>query len=240
MKSIEHRNSPLPKGPWLLTQRWEHLLFMHYPVLKERLQELVPKELEIDTFKGQAWITVIPFKVSDMRLRYLPPFPYLNTYLELNVRTYVKRKGRTGIYFFSLDADKMAAVLGARAGTLPYYYAKMKMQQDNGRFYFESIRKDVSGAALKGSYRRDSAPYFPKKDGLDFWLLERYYLWSYKKGQLFCLGIHHKRWEVSEVKAEISSHQLVPFLPGEELPKQPLMHYAESKRVLFWRLRKSP
>ncbi|SEI14233.1 hypothetical protein SAMN05192559_1203 [Halobacillus karajensis] len=239
IKSTQHREYSLPDGPWLMTQKWNHLLFMHFPVSKEVIKDHIPRDLELDTYEGTAWITIIPFKVSDMRLRKMPPVPYLNSYLELNVRTYVRRNGLPGIYFFSLDADKILAVLGARLATLPYYYSKMKMKEEKeNTFHYTSMRKGEPEAIFKGSYGPISEAYFPEKGSLAYWLLERYYLWSYKKGALFRGGIHHKQWKIHDAEVAIENQNLSSFLPDHFFNKRPLLHYAFSRRVLFWPIKK--
>ncbi|WP_163528836.1 YqjF family protein [Halobacillus ihumii] len=237
----EHRDSPLPQGPWIMTQKWEHLLFMHLPVSKEIMAQHIPQGLELDTFEGKAWITIIPFKVSDMHMRKMPPIPFLKSYLELNVRTYVKHNGLSGIYFFSLDADKILAVLGARLTTLPYYCANMTLNEERvGNFHFQSARKGESNVAFKGSYRPNSTSYYPGNKSLSFWLLERYYLWTVKNGSLFRGGIHHKRWKVHNAEAAVEEfYNLISFLPKGVLSEKPLFHYAPSQRALFWPVKKT-
>ncbi|WP_084268630.1 YqjF family protein [Oceanobacillus damuensis] len=176
LNTTEHRDDRLPKGAWLMTQKWEHLLFMHLPVSREVIKEFIPDGLELDTYHDKAWISIIPFQVNHMRLRSMPPIPFLHSYLELNVRTYVKRNGVKGIYFFSLDANQLLAVIGARIATIPYHYAKMKMNKKKGFFHYESIRKGKTKANFKGAYRPISEPYYPDKESLSSWLLERYYM----------------------------------------------------------------
>lgn len=235
--NTEHRECPLPHGPWVMTQKWDHLLFMHLPVSKEVMKKQIPEDLEVDTFDGEAWITIIPFKISDMRLRKMPPIPFLRSFLELNVRTYVRRNGLPGVYFFSLDADKLLAVLGARIATLPYFYAKMKMKKRADTFHYSTTRRGSSDAFFKGSYHPISESYFPEKGSLTYWLLERYYLWSYKGGALFRGDIHHSQWEIHDAEAAIMKQDMIPFLP-ENVHEKPLLHYASSKRVLFWPIKK--
>lgn len=131
LNHINHRNAPLPEGPWLMYQKWEDLLCMHIPVNAQELMPHIPKELELDLYGGDAWISIFPFKVRNLQVRGLPRFPYIHEFLELNVRTYVKYKNVPGIYFFSLDAEKLIPVIGARIGTLPYYKAKMRKAEIN-------------------------------------------------------------------------------------------------------------
>lgn len=109
-----------------MAQTWVDLLFMHWPVNIDTLRPLIPSFLEIDTFDSMAWIGVVPFGMTNIHLNSLPPIPLFSRFLELNVRTYVKWKGKSGIYFFSLDASHPVAVETARTFfCLPYYNATM-------------------------------------------------------------------------------------------------------------------
>lgn len=238
VQSTSHREYPLPKGPWVMMQKWVDLLFLHWPVPKNVMEDLIPPELELDTYDKDAWITIIPFKVSRMRLRNMPQIPYFRSYLELNVRTYVKRNGMKGVYFFSLDASKVHAVLGARMATLPYFYANMDMRKNGDTFRFNSRRIGEESAVFNASYRPVGEPFTPQKDSLNDWLLERYYLWTYKFGSLFRVGIHHGRWEMQQAEAVIENQLVTPFIPASVLEKQPIKQYASSKIALFWMVRK--
>ncbi|AXF55682.1 YqjF family protein [Salicibibacter kimchii] len=238
LESTQHRVDPLPKGPWLMTQKWEHLLFMHFPVPSEVMRRHIPEGVELDTYKGVAWLTILPFKINDMRFRKMPPIPFLKSFLELNVRTYVRRNGISGIYFFSMDAEKLLAVLGARTGTLPYFHARMKMKEKKGAFHYYSTRKRDATFAFEGSYHPVSESYYPEKDSLAFWLVERYYLWSESKNALFEVGIHHKPWKIHDAEATIIKQNMAPSLSDTLLNAEPLLHYAPARRVLFWPLKK--
>ncbi|MFC3038677.1 YqjF family protein [Virgibacillus xinjiangensis] len=239
LQETGHRDSPLPAGPWMMTQKWDDLLFLHLPASPETIRRYVPDQMELDTYDGEAWVSIIPFKISDMRIRLLPSFPYIRKFLELNVRTYVKRDGIPGIYFFSLDAEKLLPVLGARMGTLPYYYANMGMKKRGDWFHYHSKRHGNRELAFKGRYRPMSESRFPEKGTLDHWLLERYYLWTQVKDHVFTVGIHHLPWKVADAEAIIEKQGLTPFLPAEATGNRMLLHYAHSRRVLFWPLKKA-
>src|SRR5262245_35014335 len=117
-----HRPWPIHPGSWLMAQGWHDLLFAHWPVPVKALQRLIPESLEIDTFEGQAWLGVVPFRITDVRLPWLPPLPGVSAFPELNVRTYVTDGRKPGVWFFSLDAGNPAPVLAARYGyRLPYF-----------------------------------------------------------------------------------------------------------------------
>ena len=96
LASAEHRPWPPPSRAWVMAQRWHDLLFEHWPLPAGELRAAVPASLELDTFDGQAWIGVIPFRMSGVRLRFTPALPGLSAFPELNVRTYVVRDGKPG------------------------------------------------------------------------------------------------------------------------------------------------
>src|SRR5437867_5100192 len=124
LNQTSHRPWPLPSRPWVTTMRWHDLLFLHWPVRPEIIRPLIPNGLELDTFDGAAWIGVVPFRMTGVRLRWLPPLPGISAFPELNVRTYVRVRDRPGVYFFSLDAGSRTAVAMARAWFhLPYFHA---------------------------------------------------------------------------------------------------------------------
>src|SRR5918992_4461493 len=121
----EHRPYPLPDGTWALGMSWRDLLFMHWPVRADFLRPLVPPALKLDTFDGSAWVGVVPFRMTGVRPRFVPPVPGMSAFPELNVRTYVTpaaTKEKPGVWFFSLDATNPLAVRAARwTYHLPYF-----------------------------------------------------------------------------------------------------------------------
>ena len=124
LQEVAHRPWPRPAGPWVMAQSWHDLLFAHWPVDSERVRPLVPDRLEIDSFDGQAWLAVVPFRMTGVRLCGTPAVPWLSAFPELNVRTYVKYGGKPGVWFFSLDAGNPLAVVIARAWFSPALFSR--------------------------------------------------------------------------------------------------------------------
>ena len=124
-----HRPWPAPARPWSVFMRWHELLFIPWTVPAAALRPFVPARLELDTFGGEAWLGVVPFRMSGIRKRLLPAVPGTAAFPELNVRTYVTAAaggGRPGVWFFSLDAANRLAVRVARwQFHLPYFDAAM-------------------------------------------------------------------------------------------------------------------
>ena len=97
------------RGPWVLAMRWQDLLFAHWRVDPAALRPFIPSGLELDLRDGEAWLGVVPFRMSGVRPRWTPPMPGLSAFPELNLRTYVRGGGHSGVWFFSLDAASRVA-----------------------------------------------------------------------------------------------------------------------------------
>src|SRR5919106_2999587 len=194
MEQTTHRPWPLPKTPWVLSMRWHELLFLHWPVRPDTLRPWIPAGLELDTFDGWSWIGVVPFRMSGVRVRYVPlslAFP------ELNVRTYVKGSTRPGVWFFSLDAASRSAVRAARWVGLPYYDARItvRLEEDTVHYGSARVHKGAAAADFDASYRPIGAIYHAARDTLDHWLTERYSLYAADGADRVVYGeIHHAPW----------------------------------------------
>src|ERR1041384_3644254 len=112
MVAVDSHHIDAPAGPWVMVQRWHDLLFAHWRCPISDLRPLIPQPLEIETYDGDAWISVIPFYMSGVRMRWSPPIPTTSAFQEINVRTYVTLDNRPGIWFFSLDCESSLAVVG--------------------------------------------------------------------------------------------------------------------------------
>src|SRR4051812_46149326 len=110
--------SAVPQEPVrrpVMRQRWENLTFLHWRYRVADVRPLLPAGLEPDVYDGEAWVGLVPFRVRGLTLPKAPAVPWLSTFPETNVRTYViDRTGRRGVWFFSLDAARLPAVAGAR------------------------------------------------------------------------------------------------------------------------------
>ncbi|MBI5667250.1 MAG: DUF2071 domain-containing protein [Chloroflexi bacterium] len=235
-----HRPFPPPRGPWLMAQSWGDLLFAHWPVSPEALRPLLPPALPLDTFNGQAWIGVIPFAMDYIRGRGLPPIPLTRASLELNVRTYVIRDGKPGVWFFSLDANNPLVVLGARLGfKLPYFNARMRLAREDDTVHYWSRRQHPGAvsAEFRVAYEPSSAVFLAQPDTLEHWLTERYILYTAgQHGTIYGGEIHHIQWPLQRAEADIRLNTMAAAV-GIELPqRRPLLHYARRMDMLVWPL----
>jgi uncharacterized protein YqjF (DUF2071 family) len=219
-------------------QTWDDLLFAHWGASAESLRPLLPSGLELDLYEGEAWIAITPFRVSALRARGLPPFPFVSAFLELNTRTYVTAGGKPGIWFFSLDASSQLAVEAARRGyKLPYYRADMRAAWRGGWLEYESRRSDSRGepASFRTRYKPIGDELDPDPHSLAHFLTERYCLYTTDEGRLKRAEIHHRRWPLQSAEAEIEENTMQP--KGVELvDEKPLLHFSARQDVVIWPL----
>lgn len=231
--------SPLPDGKWVMRQTWDNLLFAHWPIPVGAIRDKVPLPLEVDTYDNCAWIGVVPFGMSRIRMRGLPSIPYTSSFPELNVRTYVTCKGRSGVYFFSLEAANRLAVAVARSLIhLPYYHAKITQTAEDGWIQYTSrrIHRNAQAADFQGKYRPVSEVFRSNKDTLEEWLTERYCLFTTHRNQVYRCDIHHPPWPLQHAEAQITQNT-VPASRGLKLPvSDPLLHFAKKLDVHIWPL----
>jgi uncharacterized protein YqjF (DUF2071 family) len=240
LRHVAHRPLPLPSGRWAMAQTWADLLFCHWPVAPEQLAPHVPASLPLDRFDGSAWLSVTAFEVQGTRLRGTPPPPRLSRFAELNVRTYVTRGGRPGIWFLSLDAASMLAVAVARGVyRLPYLRARMEIRRDGPWIDYRSERHDPRGApaGFEARYRPAGGVRHADPGSLEAWLVERYRLYTVDgEGRVFAGDIHHRPWTLQDAVADIRANTMTaPH--AIDLPGEPLVQFARRQDVVFWPLR---
>jgi uncharacterized protein len=224
-----------------MAQTWRDLLFAHWPIAVAALRPLVPAGLQLDTFEGQAWVGVVPFRMTGIRARWLPPVPWLSAFAELNVRTYVTVGGKAGVWFFSLDAANPIAVATARRWFhLPYMNAAMSCRADGDAVVYSSRRTHpgVAAAEFRAQYR-PLDPVAPSEPGsLAHWLTERYSLYTLGGQQRVLRGeIHHRPWPLQAAKAEIVANTMASAAGITLPPEPPLLHFARRLDVVLWSLR---
>jgi uncharacterized protein len=237
-RSLEHTgHRPWPIAPrgWTMGQSWEDLLFAHWRVPLDELRPHVPPGLEVDQHDGTPWLGVTPFRLTNLRARGTLPIPRVSSFLELNVRTYVRAAdGKPGIWFFSLDASSRLAVEAARRGyKLPYFHARMSANRRGEWIDYECARIEEAGRVFSGRYRPNGTAFNPSPDSLEWFLAERYCLYTTdERKRLLRAEIHHEPWTLQAADAEIELASISPL----ELRGDALCHFSRRQDVLIWPL----
>ena len=201
LTQTDHRPWPLPGAAWVWRQSWVDLCFIHYRVTRSQIAPLLPAGLELDTYDGQVWIGVVPFRMEDVSRRGLPAVLGLGDFPELNIRTYVTCGGKPGVWFFSLDAGNSLAVWGGRRFfDLPYHRAAFSIRRRGDEFDYSAVRGDRRFAATfsAGQFAPSTAGSF------EHWATERYCLYAVDGARrLHRVEVHHPKWPLQEACVDI-------------------------------------
>ena len=228
LKHSSHRPFPLSDSSWAFYQEWSDVLFLHWPVQPELLQLIVPEGLNVQVYKGNAWVSLVVFRLTNVRARYLPPIPAISDTNEVNIRTYVTCKGKPGVYFLNMELGKTLTKLLAKTITgLPYQTSAIEHQPG----HYTSLNSN-HGDELNLQYQAQQK--ILDKTELDRWLTERYSLFQdYERNTIIEFEVHHTEWPLHDVS--IQNHQLKYDRFSSLIHKEPqCMHYSPGVEVLTW------
>lgn len=210
-----------------LRQSRRRLTFLHWPFAPDLIRSLVPRSLDLDTFDGAAWIGLVPFEIYGT-----PGLPY---FPETNLRTYViGPDGQRAVWFFALEATRLAAVLGARAFYhLPYFWAGMGVRSENGAIRYRSRRRWPQDRSVVADIliqpRERLAPSEIAEH--DHFLTDRFLLYTLARGRLAHAQIEHPPWPLARARV-IELQQTLLEKAGLPAPtSDPLVHYSEELAV---------
>jgi uncharacterized protein len=220
--------------PWVWSQHWINLLFLHWRIPVDDLLLHVPPEVTVDTFAGWAWVSLVLFRLK-VRPRWLPFIPWVSTFNELNLRTYVCHRERPGISFLSLHANNRWAIRLARWLTpLPYFAARTRYEQKAAGFSFDCCNATLPDGRLSIDFSPEGQPWQPQDGTLDAWLLERYRLFiAGKRRRLHVAQVAHPPWTIRRARATVSANTITaPF--GIDLSRPPdLVHFSSGVTTRF-------
>ena len=221
----------------VMLQRWSWLTFLHWRYDPRVIQRILPNGLLCDTFDGAAWVGLVPFYIPQLNIAGLPSIPWACTFPETNVRTYVRGPdGRTGIFFFTLEAARLLAVLGARLTyRLPYRWATMNVEKRGAVVEYRSRRlplfgKGETNIAVKIGSGRDWGDF-------DFFLTARFRLYTSSRGRIAFADIEHKPWPLQSARVLRLNQNLIEMSGAPRESGAPVVHYSDDLLVKIDRLR---
>lgn len=208
-------------------QRWQTFTFLHWAYDPAEVQRLLPADLEIHTYDGLAWVGLTPFVLADFHPPGLPAIPGLSTFPETNLRTYVlNTKGVDGLWFFSLDADELATVLGARTLLqVPYQWAAMTVQANSTVTY--RSRRRWSPAAGHDIVVVPGAPLATEQlVERDHFLTGRWRAFTKIADCVVTVPVEHQPWPLWRVRVDQLNQDLLTAAGLPEPQGEPLAHYS--------------
>ena len=227
-----HRPWILPSSPWTYYQEWNNALFLHWKASLKDLLEIVPKGISLDTFNGDPWISIVAFTMEKISIKGLPSISTISNFHEINVRTYVIKDNKPGVYFLNIEAQKqMSAWIAKSLSGLPYEKAIIKRKKNDQEQTYISKNK-MKGFNLDASFIVGER--FEKKSQLDKWLIERYCLYHETKNKIYRYEIHHSEWQLNKVESlDLKVNYKVGKISFDKVPT--LAHYSDGVKVLTWK-----
>tara|TARA_B100000768_G_scaffold33816_1_gene32352 strand:+ start:2838 stop:3569 length:732 start_codon:yes stop_codon:yes gene_type:complete len=223
----KHRPWNFPNKNWRFYQEWNNAIFLHFKVEIEELKQYVPKELEIDLFDGEPWVSVVAFTMEKIRPKYIPAFPPISNFHEINIRTYVKLNNKTGVYFLSIEGgSKLSCKIAKFISDLPYRYSNI----ERSNTYYKSNNSNFNDELY---FEFEIGKQIELKTKLDNWLTERYALFQDAKKYINQYEIHHLPWLVYDVNLNNLKCNYPKF--NNLLKKEPVkIQYSKGVQVIAW------
>lgn len=229
LSNISHRPFEIPNRQWQYYQEWNKVLFFHWTIPFDILRKCVPENLNIDTFDGKCYVSLVAFTMEKIRPGFLPAVGLISNFDEINLRTYIENDNKKGVYFLNIEAGKTLSTFIAKSiSRLPY--EKSNIIRTESTYYSENIKR---GFNLHTEFEIKNELHH--KTELDKWLTERYCLYLDIDKKSYRYDIHHKEWDLKSV--EIKMLDLSYKIGGLNLTnKQPnLSHYSDGVKVIAWK-----
>ena len=174
---------------WIIQQKWSELVFISYEVDKDLLKKALPEQLEPDLYEGKAYVSIVPFVMSDIKFFFSPVLPFSKLF-ELNLRTYVRYKGKKGIFFFTLDSNhRLGNFIARNFFHLPYRYSNLRLIKEHQSLkFYESNSIDVEVKTTNEDL----------ECRLSTWLTERYSLYTVSGKRVFRGDVIHDPWKLNK------------------------------------------
>ncbi len=210
--------APALRGRQIMHQRWEDIAFLHWRVEAARVAPLLPAGTRPDIFDGSSWVGLIPFRMVGAGLGTGPAIGWFGTFAETNVRLYsVDRTGRRGVVFRSLEASRLAVVLGARLSLgVPYCWARMRVRDSGRALEYTTTRRWPGGRGVRSRIVVRPEPSVIGHDPLALFLTARWGLHTRRLGRSLFVPNEHPSWPLQAATLLHLDDELVAAagLPG--------------------------
>ena len=186
-----------PVGFAVMKQEWRELAYIHFDYDPDVVQALLPPGLEVDTWGGRAWVGLIPFSMRRISFPFTPAVPWLGSFPEINVRTYVIRNGVPGVWFFSLDVNRLLPAFVARLTyRLPYCWGRASNTVVGDRLVTDVKRRWPAGEA-SAHIEVSIGDSIAEPTAFEHFLTARWGLYSRAgRTKLRYAPVDHPRWDL--------------------------------------------
>ena len=233
LKYYSHRPFKYPNHSWKYYQEWNKAVFLHWEVLPELVQPLLPKGIKPDLLNGKTWVSLVAFNMNNIGIRNLPKMPYISDFFEINIRVYITCNGKPSVYFLNMEGSKRSSCkILKTVSKFPYRYSKMSR---DGTIYTSKNKTFKDAFNMEYTIENTSI----EKDETDLWLTERYAVFQNYKNHIIEYNVHHIAWPMQSIIINKLNLNYPRF--SHLINNQPdKIHYSSGVQVLTWDKRKLP
>jgi len=202
---------------------------------------MLPDGLVVDTFdRGdgpQAWVSLVPFRMRRAGPTLLPPLPWISTFAETNVRTYVvDSAGNRAVWFLSLDAARLPVVAFARwAIGFPYVWASMRIEQAGTRWSYTTAQRRWPRRPTAATQVVIEVGDVIEPTGLDVFLTARWGTVAQRAGRLHHHPVDHPPWVLHDAEVVLLADSALTACGLTAPVGEPLVRWAEPLDARFGR-----
>jgi uncharacterized protein YqjF (DUF2071 family) len=222
----------------IMVHRWDDLTFLHWSFAPDVVQRLLPNSLTVETYDDRAWVGLVPFMMRVGTAR-VSSVPYMSRFCETNVRTYVTdRAGRSGIWFFSLDAARLGAVVTARTTyRLPYFWSRMRLERAGPTISYSCVRRwpGPRGARSDVAIEIGDAYTPDALNARDHWLTARWTLFSVRGTRARFARAFHEPWPLRRARVTSCRDELLAAAGLPPNHDEPIAHFSDGVAVRIGR-----
>lgn len=228
LSELKDSDNDLISDKWNYYQEWNDTVFLHFEIPYDLLIDLIPLGLELDSINKKYYVSLVAFTMNELYPKNLFPLNYISNFHEINIRTYVKKNNKYGVYFINIEAEKkLSSFIAKMLSKLPYERSEIIRKSNNYRSlnHKKKLEIDIDYKILDGVV---------KKNDLDIWLLERYCLFYVKNSKIFRYDIYHKPWTIQDlelIRMKIKYRFGNVILNSDNLVR---FHYSKGVDVLSW------
>ncbi len=230
-RTIPKEGEATMRETWCVEQTWRNLAMAHWRADPGAVMRHIPPGLELDLFDGCAYVSAVVFSVDPFRLRGLPPIPGMRRFWQMNLRTYVRRGEKPGVWFLRLETDRVwPARLGKLAYALPFEPADMAAMENGNRLAIGVVSQAGGGPALSLGFQRAGGRmpwYEPAPHSVEAWLLNRDVLYARALGAVFETRVVHRPWIIQPAVARTGDASLLRLYGCDSQPA--MAHSAEAR-----------
>lgn len=213
-----------------MRQRWDKVALLHWRYDRTTVGPLLPAGLEVDMLDGDAWVSLVAFVRVVAPPRVIPAVPWLTIFLETHVRTYVRGPdGGRGVWFLSLDADRLAAtIVGRRVYRLPYRWSRLRLETAGDVVVYNTRRRGPSGRKVGSHLAVEVGEPIPRAEmgAEDRFLTARFRMYARSRTGIYAIDEQHDPWELNRASVLHIEDDLVASTGLTRPETDPIVHYS--------------